>query len=72
MKTIESYIQEAKDDLFSLQENSKKQLTDKEIQKILFDLVRVVKENPDMKDSDVKQLVNGVQKVWLQHEMDKK
>jgi hypothetical protein len=35
-------------------------------------LVKLVQENPNMKDSEVKKLVNGIQKLWLQNEIDKK
>jgi hypothetical protein len=66
MKLAQDYILEAKKEL------SESKITDKDIQKMLFDLVKLVQENPNMKDSEVKKLVNGIQKLWLQNEIDKK
>jgi len=70
-KTSKQYIQEAKKSLQSKVMNETK-MTDDKMQKMLFDLVKLVKENPKMKDSEVKKLVNGVQKAFLEYEIEKK
>ena len=65
-KTSKQYIEEAQGQLFAEQA-----VSDSDLQKMLFDLVKFVQDHPDMKDSEVKKLVNGIQKMWLEKEMAK-